>query len=78
MANVKIYSTSACPHCIAAKEFLKENKIEYENIDVEENQEATKEMVKKSGQMGVPVIEVDGELVIGFEEDKLKKLLKIK
>ena len=59
-------------------EFFKENKVKYTDINVENNQKAQKEAVEKSGQMGVPVIEIDREIVVGFEEDKLKKLLKLK
>ncbi|MFH1636883.1 MAG: glutaredoxin domain-containing protein [Candidatus Woesearchaeota archaeon] len=75
--KVKVYSTQACPYCHMAEDFLKENKIEFEHIDVSNDQEAAKEMVEKSGQMGVPVIDVDGEIVIGFDRGRLKELLKI-
>jgi len=78
MSKVKIYSTPTCPYCQQAKEFFKENKIEFTNIDVSEDEKAGKEMVDKSGQMGVPVIDIDGEILVGFEEDKLRELLKIK
>jgi len=61
-----------------AKDFLKEHKIEYEEIDVSQDRDAANEMVEKSGQMGVPVIEIDGEIIIGFDKEKLKKLLEIK
>ncbi len=75
---IKVYSTSTCPWCIRAKEFLKEHKIKFENIDVSKDANAAREMVKKSGQMGVPVIETNGEIIAGFVEDKLRKALKIK
>ncbi|MBW2995547.1 glutaredoxin family protein [Candidatus Woesearchaeota archaeon] len=75
--KVKIYSTPTCPYCTMAKEFLKENKIEFEDIDVAANQEAAKEMVEKSGQMGVPVIIVGDEIIVGFDKEKLKKALKL-
>ena len=75
---VKVFSTPACPFCVALKEFLKENKIEFEDLDVAENEMARDEMIEKSGQMGVPVIEIDGEIVIGFDQGKIKKLLKLK
>jgi len=75
--NVKVYSTKFCPYCKLAKEFLKEKKIPFEDIDVQENQEAAHEMVEKSGQMGVPVIEIDGQIIIGFNVEQLKTLLKI-
>ena len=75
--KVKVYSTQTCPYCVMAKEFLKENKIEFEDIDVGANQEAAKEMVEKSGQMGVPVIMVGDEIIVGFDKEKLKKALKL-
>jgi len=78
MAKVKIYTTPTCPYCIMAKEFLKKNKVEFEEANVAENQEAAHEMIEKSGQMGVPVFEIDGQLVVGFDKGKIKKLLKLK
>ncbi|MBD3310829.1 NrdH-redoxin [Candidatus Woesearchaeota archaeon] len=77
MAKVTVYSTSTCPWCTKVKDFLKENNVEFEDIDVSSDQEKQEEMVEKSGQMGVPVIDIDGEIVVGFDEDKLKKLLKL-
>jgi len=76
--KIKVYSTPACPYCYALKDFLREHKIEFEDIDVSANQEATEEMIQKSGQMGVPVTEIDGEIVVGFDKEKLEKLLNIK
>jgi glutaredoxin-like YruB-family protein len=76
--EVTVYSTPTCPWCIKVKEFLKEHKIEFKSVDVAADQEKAREMVEKSGQMGVPVTEIDGQIVIGYDEAKLKKLLKIK
>lgn len=76
--KIKIYSTKTCPYCTIEKDFLKENKIEFEDVDVSDDQKAANEMVKKSGQMGVPVTEIDGEIVVGFDKEKLKKILGIK
>ena len=75
--TVKIYSTPTCPWCIKTKEFFKENNIEYEEVNVSGNQEAAKEMIEKSGQMGVPVVDVDGEIIVGYDVEKLKKALKL-
>lgn len=75
--NVRVFSTKFCPYCKMAKEFLKERKIPFEDINVQEDQNAAKEMMEKSGQVGVPVIEIDGQMVIGFDMDTIKKLLKI-
>ena len=76
--NVLIYSTSHCPWCKLAKEFFKENNIKYKEINVEEDEKAAHEMVKKSGQLGVPVIDIDGEIIIGFDKPALKMALNIK
>ncbi len=78
MAKVKVYSTPSCPYCMKAKEFLKEHGIKYEDINVQENKDAAEEMVEKSGQMGVPVIEVGSTIIVGFDRDALKKALKIR
>jgi len=59
------------------KEFLKKNNIQYENLDVGINREAGKEMVNKSGQMGVPVLDIDGEIIVGFDKDAISKALHI-
>lgn len=75
---VKVYSTPACPYCFTLKEFLKEKGIDFEDIDVSKNEAILQEMVQKSGQMGVPVLEIDGQIVIGFDKEKIAKLLNIK
>ena len=75
MVKVKVYSTATCPWCVKVKEFLKENKVEYENVDVSENETAAKEMMEKSGQMGVPQIEIDGKIIVGFDKEAIKKAL---
>lgn len=75
--KVKIYSTPGCPYCIRAKQFLKENNVTFEDIDVSVNQAAGEEMVQRSGQMGVPVIDIDGQLIIGFDKEKIKQVLGI-
>ena len=78
MANVKVFSTPSCAYCTTLKEFLKNNNIEFDDIDVSENETALTEMVKKSGQQSVPVIDIDGEIIIGFDKEKVVKLLNIK
>ena len=75
--TVKVYSTPTCPYCIMVKDFLKENKIEFENINVAEDQKAAEEMVKKTGQMGVPVVMVDDIVIVGFNQEELKKALNL-
>jgi len=76
--KVKVYSTTTCPYCVAVKEFLKENKVEFEDIDVSQDEESIKMIVEKTGQMGVPVIDIDGELIVGFDRQKIVELLNIK
>jgi len=73
--NVKVYSTPTCPWCHRTKEFLKEKKIDFKDINVAEDQAAAKEMVDKSGQMGVPVVDIDGTIIIGFDKPALEKAL---
>jgi glutaredoxin-like YruB-family protein len=73
--RVKVYSTSTCPYCIKAKEFLRENNIVFEDIDVSSNQSSIQEMVQKSGQMGVPVLDIEGEIIVGFDKEKITKAL---
>jgi glutaredoxin-like YruB-family protein len=78
MPKVKIYTTPSCPFCFMAKEYFKEKGIEFEEIDVSKDEKAAIEMIQKSGQMGVPVIEIDGQIVIGFDKEKIDELLKLK
>lgn len=78
MPKVRVFSTPSCPYCVTLKEFLKEHDIKFEDINVAEDAQAREEMVKKSDQMGVPVIEIDNEIVIGFDKEKISKLLNIK
>ncbi|MBW2998381.1 glutaredoxin family protein [Candidatus Woesearchaeota archaeon] len=75
MTKIKVYSTPTCPYCHMAKDFLNENKIEFEDIDVAENVKAREEMIDKTGQMGVPVIEIDGEYIVGFNKERIQELL---
>ncbi len=77
MARVIVYSTSMCPWCYKAKEFLKANNIKFEDKNVGEDQEARNEMIEKSGQMGVPVLDIDGNIIVGFDQEAIKKALKI-
>jgi glutaredoxin-like YruB-family protein len=73
--NVKVYSTPTCPWCIRAKQFLNESKVTFENLDVSTNQAAADEMMAKSGQMGVPVIDIEGEIIVGFDKERIKLAL---
>jgi len=73
--TVTVYSTPTCPFCKQLKEFLAERNVEFSDIDVSADQEKAQEMIKKSNQMGVPVTDIDGEIIIGFNRDKLSELL---
>ena len=73
--KITVYSTPTCPFCIRVKQFLKENSISFEDIDVSSDSEKADAMIKKSGQMGVPVIEIDGEIIVGFDKEKIKEVL---
>jgi len=74
---VRVFTTPACPYCYTLKEYLKEHNIEFTELDVASDEAARKEMIEKSGQMGAPVIEINGEWVAGFDKAKIEKLLKI-
>lgn len=77
MVKVKVYSTDTCPYCTMAKDFLKENNIEFEEYNVAEDEDAKNEMLTKSGQMGVPVIMIDDKIIVGFDKEAIKKTLDI-
>lgn len=78
MPKITIYTTPTCVYCKMAKAFFKEHNVAYEEKDVANNPAMAEEMVKKSGQMGVPVIDIDGELTVGFDKERLSELLHIK
>jgi len=75
---IKIYSTPTCVYCNTLKEYLTTLNIAFENVDVSQNEKELEKMVDISGQMGVPVVEIDGNVVIGFDKQKIDELLKIK
>jgi glutaredoxin 3 len=78
MEKIIVYSTQTCPYCVMVKEFLKEKKVEFEDVDVGEDHSRANEMVEKSGQMGVPVVDIGGKIIIGFNKPKLEETLKEK
>lgn len=75
---VKVYSTPTCPYCEMVKDFFKKNNVEFEDINVAMDSEAAEEMIEKSGQSGVPVIDVNGKIIVGFDKEALKRVLKLK
>ncbi|MBN2014152.1 MAG: glutathione S-transferase N-terminal domain-containing protein [Candidatus Altiarchaeota archaeon] len=76
MAKIRVYSTKMCPYCRMAKEYLEEKGVEFEEIDVSIDREAAQEMIKKSGQMGVPQIEINKRIIVGFDKEEIEKELK--
>ncbi len=73
--KVVIYSTPTCPYCKRAKDYLAQKGIAYTDINVAADRDKAKEMIERSGQMGVPVIEIDGKIVVGFNQAQLDSLL---
>jgi len=78
MPKVTIYTTPSCVYCRMAKDFFKKNNVEYAELNVVDDEKAREDMIKKSRQLGVPVIDVDGEIFVGFDQAGLKKALNIK
>ncbi len=75
---VKVYSTPTCVYCKTLKEYLRKNKIDFADIDVSKDEKELDAMIRKSGQMGVPVVEIGDDLVVGFDKEKINNLLNIK
>jgi len=75
LAKVKIYTTPSCVYCKMTKEFFHKNNVEYEEKNVATDTAARDEMIQKSGQLGVPVIDVGGKIIIGFDQPQLKEAL---
>ena len=75
---ITVYSTPTCPWCHRLKDWMKENNIKFKDADVSKDRALAMEMVQKSGQMGVPVTDANGTIIIGFDKDSLKKALNLK
>lgn len=73
-----VYTSPACGNCHQLKDFLNENKVKFEEVDLSKNQEMIDDLIKKTGQMTVPVTEINGELILGFDLPKIKRKLNIK
>lgn len=73
--TVKVYSTPTCPYCGMAKKYLDSKNVKYVDYDVSTNRDAAVEMVNKSGQRGVPVLDIDGNIIIGFDKEKIDSLI---
>lgn len=72
---IKIYTTSTCPYCEMAKKFLKKKNIAYEELNVSMDDKARQEMIDKSHQMGVPVLDINGAIIVGFNRPEIEKAL---
>jgi len=77
MVSVKVYSTPTCVYCKTLKGYLQKNGKEFEDIDVSKDESRLQEMIKISGQMGVPVVDIDGQVITGFDKQKIDQLLNI-
>ena len=77
MPKVTVYSTSTCPFCTMAEDFLKKNKVAFRHIDVNSDHAGLMEMIQKSGQTGVPVIDIGGKIIRGFDEQAIRLALKL-
>ncbi len=73
--SIKVYSTPTCPWCTIAKKYLNSRNMPFEDIDVSSDRDAATEMVKKSGQRGVPVIDIDGNIIVGFDQPAIDRLI---
>jgi glutaredoxin-like YruB-family protein len=73
--DVTIYGTPSCPFCRRTKDFFKKNKIDFRDVNVADEKEGAREMIEKSGQFGVPVIDIDGTIIVGFDRGKIESAL---
>ena len=76
--KVKLYTTPSCPYCYTLKEFLKEHNIAFEEVDILNDEKARDEIIERSGHNSAPILDIDGEIVVGFSKDKICKILNIK
>jgi len=74
---VTIYTTSTCPWCGVAKQYFKDKEVDFREVNVQHDQEAAREMISKSGQMGVPVIDINGVIIVGFDQSRIDNALNL-
>jgi len=74
---VRLFTTPTCPYCYTLKEFLKEHNVAFEEIDISQDSKSRDFIIEKTGKMEVPVIDIEGEIIAGFDRQKIVKLLKI-
>lgn len=79
--NIKLYSTENCPFCFTLKQFLKDSNVEFEEIDINQNGQDREDLLEKLEKQGlrgsVPILDIDGQMIVGFDRDKICKLLNI-
>lgn len=75
--NVKIYTVTGCPQCKKTKDYLKEHNIDFEEINVSDNQDKVKELQEISGKMTTPTLDIEGQIIIGFDQEKIRKTLNL-
>jgi len=73
---ISVYSTPSCPYCVMAKNYFRENRIPFNDYDVAKDQRRADEMIRKSGQMGVPVLDINGQIIVGFDKTRVERALK--
>lgn len=76
--RVIVFSTPTCSYCNMAKQYFRRNKIRFKDVDVSRDEAAARDLVRRSGQMGVPVIDINGKLIVGFDKPQINRLLDIK
>lgn len=77
MPEITVYSTPTCPYCVKVKDYLRSKDLAYRDVDVTQDKDRLQEMIDKSGQIGVPVIDIDGTIIIGFDKDAIDDKLDI-
>ena len=75
--DIKVYSTPTCPWCTMAKQYLKSKNVNFDDLDVSKDRNAAAEMIQKSGQRGVPVLDIGGEIIVGFDQKTIDKLINV-
>jgi len=75
---IKIYSTPFCPYCVTLKDYLKSKSVDFKDVDVSSDDKEREEMIELSGQIGVPVINVDGKIIVGFDKGQIDEVMKLK
>jgi glutaredoxin 3 len=76
--RVIVFSTPTCSYCNMAKQYFRRNKIRFKDVDVSRDEAAARDLVRRTGQMGVPVIDINGKLIVGFDKPQINRLLDIK